>query len=118
MDGMGQGMNEMATMAPDDDERGDRWRVTELGVAELGGLARVSRAWIEARCRDGLVQRLDETLHDPAGWRFSTVTVRRVRRMAVLERDWDAAPELAALVTDLEDEIARLRGELDTLRRA
>jgi len=40
------------------------------------------------------------------------VTVVRARCMARLERDFDAVPELAALVADLQDEIGRLRARL------
>jgi chaperone modulatory protein CbpM len=35
--------------------------------------------------------------------------------MAMLERDFDAVPELAALVLDLEDEVAALRARLRRL---
>jgi chaperone modulatory protein CbpM len=45
-------------------------------------------------------------------WRFDAAALRRVRCMLRIERDFDAVPELAALVADLEDEIARLRAEL------
>jgi chaperone modulatory protein CbpM len=54
---------------------------------------------------------------EPAGWRFDLVALRRVRRMARLERDFDAVPELAALVADLESEIAALRRQLERLRQ-
>ena len=45
-------------------------------------------------------------------WRFDARALRRVVRMAALERGFDAVPELAALVADLEDEIAMLRARL------
>jgi chaperone modulatory protein CbpM len=35
--------------------------------------------------------------------------------MAQVERDFDAVPELAALVADLHDELARLRARLRAL---
>lgn len=35
--------------------------------------------------------------------------------MASLEQDFDAVPELAALVVDLEQELARLRSKLRSL---
>ena len=38
--------------------------------------------------------------------------LQRVRCMVRLERDFDAVPELAALVADLQDEIERLRARL------
>lgn len=48
-------------------------------------------------------------------WRFDAIALRRVRRMAGLERDFDAVPELAALVVDLEEELAALRARLQRL---
>ena len=49
----------------------------------------------------------------PADWRFTSRDLRRVRQLCALERDFDALPELAALVIDLQEEIARLRGRVD-----
>jgi len=54
------------------------------------------------RVEEGLVPAAPE-------WRFSAVVVRRVRRMRALERDFDAAPELAALMADLLEELDALR---------
>ncbi len=42
-------------------------------------------------------------------WRFGAEDLRRARHLAALERDFEASPELAALIVDLQDEIARLR---------
>jgi chaperone modulatory protein CbpM len=51
----------------------------------------------------------------PAAWRFSGSLLRRVQHMQHMERNFDATPELAALVADLSDEIEAL---LQRLRRA
>lgn len=48
----------------------------------------------------------------PAEWRFSGREIRRARQINALERDFNALPELAALVIDLQDEVARLRALL------
>lgn len=48
----------------------------------------------------------------PAQWLFSGREIRRARQINALERDFNALPELAALVIDLQDEVARLRGLL------
>ncbi|WP_164963799.1 chaperone modulator CbpM [Rubrivivax sp. JA1026] len=77
-----------------------------LTLDELCRAAPVAPGWVVERIEAGFVR--------PAGggrgdWRFDAVALRRVRRMALLEREFDAVPELAALVADLEDEIARLR---------
>jgi chaperone modulatory protein CbpM len=42
-------------------------------------------------------------------WRFSGASLLRARRMRQLERDFDAVPELAALVADMLEEIDSLR---------
>lgn len=49
---------------------------------------------------------------DPSGWRFSSRDLWRARQLYALERDFDALPELAALVIDLQEEVARLRTRL------
>ncbi|HNF89421.1 MAG TPA: chaperone modulator CbpM, partial [Thiobacillaceae bacterium] len=45
-------------------------------------------------------------------WRFSGPALLRARRMRQLERDFEAAPELAALVADLLEEVDALRVRL------
>jgi chaperone modulatory protein CbpM len=45
-------------------------------------------------------------------WRFVSADLARARRLAALERDFDANQELAALVVDLIEEVGRLRGRL------
>jgi len=45
-------------------------------------------------------------------WRFSTVGLARARRMYSLERDFEAVPELAALVADLLEEMDALRARV------
>ena len=70
-----------------------------------------------AACRvepDWLVRHLDEGLFPGAEsvagiWRFSGTCLRRARRMSELEQNFDAVPELAALVADLLEEIDELR---------
>jgi chaperone modulatory protein CbpM len=70
-----------------------------------------------AACRvepDWLVRHLEEGLFPDAEsvagiWRFSGACLLRARRMHDLERDFDAVPELAALVADLLEEMDFLR---------
>lgn len=45
-------------------------------------------------------------------WRFSGASLLRARRMRQLERDFEAEPDLAALVADMLEEMDRLRAEL------
>lgn len=42
-------------------------------------------------------------------WRFSSACLKRAQRMQQLERDFEAGPELAALVADLLEEMDELR---------
>ena len=70
-----------------------------------------------AACRvepDWLMRHLDEGLFPGAEsvagiWRLSGACLLRARRMHDLERDFDAVPELAALVADMLEEMDALR---------
>jgi chaperone modulatory protein CbpM len=84
----------------------DAW----LNLADLCHLAGVTEVWVRARMGDGLLVE-DRTIGVEV-FRFSANDLRRVKRMASLEHDFDAVPELAALVVDLEQELARLRSKL------
>jgi chaperone modulatory protein CbpM len=66
---------------------------------------------------DWLLRHIDEGLFPHAEsvagvWRFSGPALQRARRMRQLERDFDAVPELAALVADLLEEMDSLRVRL------
>ena len=45
-------------------------------------------------------------------WRFTRAHLTRARRMWRLERDFDAVPELAALMADVLEEMDELRARL------
>lgn len=72
-----------------------------ITLEELVVVCAVSREWVRERIDEGLMPE-----------RFDTLAVRRVRRMRALERDFDAAPELAALMADLLEELDALRARL------
>ena len=72
-----------------------------ITLEELVVVCAVSREWVRERMDEGLLPE-----------RFDTLAVRRVRRMRALERDFDAAPELAALMADLLEELDALRARL------
>ena len=81
-----------------------------LTLEELAAGCRADVAWVVARVQA-------EVLHgppppDPAHWSFSGRDLLRLRRIRALERDFDADPELAALVADLLEELERLRVRL------
>ncbi len=81
----------------------DAW----LTLDELCRMANLHPDWVHARVTSGLLLTL--SVDTTEGWRFDAQALRRACRLAALERDFDALPELAALVADLEEEVARLR---------
>jgi chaperone modulatory protein CbpM len=84
-----------------------------LTLEELSRVVAVSPQWVAERVHAGLIEVEGET---PAGWRFDTLVLRRVRSMQHTERCFGAVPELAALVADLEEQIAQLRARLARLQ--
>ena len=77
-----------------------------LTLEQLAAACAVETQWI--------VQHVDEGLLPSAGgaretWRFTAAELRRARRMRQVERDFEAAPELAALVADILEEMDALR---------
>jgi chaperone modulatory protein CbpM len=81
-----------------------------LDSAQLCRMAGVSEAWLHERVTLGLLQSSARYTH--GAWRFDAADLRRVQRIAGLERNFDAVPELAALVADLEGELAQVRALL------
>jgi chaperone modulatory protein CbpM len=77
-----------------------------LTLEELACAGAVSPDWLLHHVEGGFI---DVAGAGVSEWRFSSRTLRRVRRMHALERDFDAAPELAALVADLLEEMDALR---------
>jgi len=80
-----------------------------LTLEQLARACAVEPDWIVARVTEGLF--VAEGRSAPE-WRFTATTLRRARRMRAIERDFDAAPELAALVADMLDEMDSLRARL------
>lgn len=80
-----------------------------LSLEQLAATCAVEPAWVIRHIEEGLLP----TLRGSAGdWRFSAALLLRARRMRALERDFDAVPELAALVADLLEEMDELRSRL------
>lgn len=80
-----------------------------LTLDELARACSVEPRWVELRVEAGL---LDCAPGAPGPWRFASAQLARARRMAALERDFDANEELAALVVDLIEEVQQLRARL------
>lgn len=80
-----------------------------LTVEDLARACAVESQWVVARVEAGL---LGGASAKSVEWRFASADLARARRLAALERDFDANQELAALVADLIEEVRRLRGRL------
>ena len=83
----------------------DSW----LTLEQVAAACSVEPAWLMRHIEEGLFPHAESV----AGvWRFSGASLVRARRMRQMERDFDAVPELAALVADLLEEMDELRGQL------
>jgi chaperone modulatory protein CbpM len=83
----------------------DSW----LTLEQVAAACVVEPDWLLRHIEEGLFPHAESV----AGiWRFSGVSLLRARRMRQLERDFDAVPELAALVADLLEEMDDLRARL------
>lgn len=83
----------------------DSW----LTLEQVAAACTVEPAWLMRHIEEGLLPHAECV----AGvWRFSSISLQRARRMRQMERDFDAGPELAALVADMLDEIDELRRRL------
>ncbi len=78
-----------------------------LTLEQLAAACTVEPGWLLRHIEEGLFPHAESV----AGvWCFSSPSLRRARRVRQLERDFDAVPELAALVADLLEELDDLRG--------
>lgn len=80
----------------------DSW----LTLEQIAAACSVEPVWLIRHIEDGLFPHVESI---GGTWRFSGASLIRARRMRQLERDFEAAPELAALVADLLDEMDALR---------
>lgn len=87
----------------------DSW----LTVDQLAAACAVEVTWLHQHLEAGLFPHAECV----AGvWRFDGPCLTRARRMHELERNFDAVPELSALVADMLDEMDALRAQLQRLR--
>lgn len=80
-----------------------------LTLEELCALCSVEPVWVIRHVEEGL---LNPVTGEPSSWRFTSASLARTRRLYALERDFDAVPELAALMVDLLEEIDSLRARM------
>ncbi|NMG74874.1 chaperone modulator CbpM [Aromatoleum diolicum] len=80
-----------------------------LTLEQVAAACKVEPDWLVRHIDEGLFPHVESV----AGiWRFSGTMLSRARRMRQLERDFDAVPELAALMADLLEEVDELRARL------
>ena len=96
-------------MRDDDTFEGQLLEDAWLTVEQLAAACPVDTQWLLAHLEEGFFPQARSV----AGvWRFSGEALVRARRMRRLERDFDAVPEMAALVADLLEEMDALRARL------
>lgn len=101
-------------MADDDILVGCLMEDSWLTLEQVAAACVVEPSWLLRHIEEGLFPHAESL----AGvWRFSGAALLRARRMRQLERDFDAVPELAALVADLQEEMDALRARLACLER-
>ena len=84
-----------------------------LTLEELAQSCAVAPQWVIERVEAGLLGCVTVMTDDEITLQqFASADLARARRLAALERDMDANPELAALVADLVEEVQRLRRRL------
>ncbi|SFH43568.1 chaperone modulator CbpM [Modicisalibacter xianhensis] len=80
-----------------------------LTLEEFARACAVERQWVVERVESGM---LGDGSHYVSQWRFTSRDLTRARRLRQMEYDFDAEPELAALVADLFEEVDHLRKRL------
>jgi chaperone modulatory protein CbpM len=80
-----------------------------LTLEEIAAACTVETQWLERHIEEGLFAEAECV---GSTWRFTSLEMRRARRMHEMERVFDAEPELAALVADLLEELDALRARL------
>lgn len=101
-------------MQDDDILSGTVMEETWITLEQLAAACEVEPAWLLAHVEEGLFPQVE---HMSGMWRCSGVMLKRVRRMYRIERDFDAVPELSALVADMLEEMDTLRAQLQLLGR-
>lgn len=81
-----------------------------LTLDELARACAVEPEWVVHHVRSGILFGREGTSLETL--KFTSVDLGRARRLAQLERDFDADEDLAALVVDLCDEVRRLKSRL------
>ncbi len=78
-----------------------------FSVDELAMTVDVTREWVIEHVLAGVL--IQDAPPEPQNWKFGARELLRSRRVRAVEQAFEANAELAGLVVDLSDEIARLR---------
>jgi chaperone modulatory protein CbpM len=81
-----------------------------LTLEQLCAAGAIDREWLVRHVEEGLMPAAGARIEE---WRFTALHLARARRMHEIERTYEAAPELAALVADLLEEMDELRARLE-----
>ncbi|MEO7744182.1 MAG: chaperone modulator CbpM [Usitatibacter sp.] len=81
-----------------------------LTLEQLAEACSVEAQWVVQRVDEGLLPSVGPSRPE---WRFRSDELLRARRMRQVERDFEAVPELAALVADMLEELDRLRARIE-----
>lgn len=82
---------------------------TYLSLEQLAGICAVEPQWVLQHMQDGLL--LADRQQNGLNY-FSAIQLTRAKRILTIERNFEAQPELAALVADLQEELNSLRRQL------
>lgn len=82
---------------------------TYLTVEQLAALCSVEPDWVMRHMEEGL---LSATKCESDQCCFTAMELNRAKRMVSIERNFEAHPELAALVADMQEELDHLRRQL------
>jgi chaperone modulatory protein CbpM len=84
--------------------------VENINPAQLAQACHVEVEWVNTRLLAGLLT--PETPLTVENMLMNDLVLQRARRMRAIERDFDANPELSALVVDMIEEISNLKCQL------
>lgn len=89
-----------------------------LTIEELCAACAVEPVWVIHHIEEGLLAPVNVEVQPGSvtAWRFTSASLTRIRRLHALERDFDAVPELAALMVDLLEEVDTLRAQVGLKR--
>lgn len=86
-----------------------------LSLEELARACAVEPDWVVQRVQTGVLLHGGSPPGQLTAWRFTSLDLVRARRLREIESVFDANADLAALVVDLSEEVARLRRRLHVL---